>query len=45
MVLRLKLLCTSVITSIAFQEFVKSGARELAKKLTGEAIAKMGQDH
>jgi hypothetical protein len=29
--------------SLAFQEFIKSGAGELAKKFTGEAIAKMGQ--
>jgi hypothetical protein len=29
------------IASLAFQEFVKSGAGELAKRFTGEAIAKM----
>jgi hypothetical protein len=33
----------SAIASLAFQEFVKSGAGELAKKFTGEVIAKMGQ--
>jgi Effector-associated domain 1/TIR domain len=32
-----------VIATLAFQEFVKSGAGELAKRFTGEAIAKMGQ--
>lgn len=36
-------LTASTIASLAFQEFVKSGAGELAKKFTGEAIAKMGQ--
>jgi uncharacterized protein with von Willebrand factor type A (vWA) domain len=36
-------LTASAIASLAFQEFVKSGAGELAKKFTGEAIAKMGQ--
>jgi hypothetical protein len=29
--------------SLAFQEFIKSGADELANKFTGKAIAKMGQ--
>jgi uncharacterized protein with von Willebrand factor type A (vWA) domain len=29
--------------TLAFQEFIKSGAGELAKKFTAEAIAKMGQ--
>jgi hypothetical protein len=33
----------SAITTLAFQEFIKSGAGELAKKFTGEAIAKMEQ--
>jgi hypothetical protein len=33
----------SAIVTLAFQEFVKSGAGELAKKFTAEAIAKMGQ--
>jgi hypothetical protein len=33
----------SAIASLAFQEFVKSGAGDLAKRFTGEAIAKMGQ--
>ncbi len=33
----------SAIATLAFQEFVKSGAGELAKKFTAEAIAKMGQ--
>lgn len=33
----------SAIATLAFQEFVKSGAGELAKKFTGEAINKMGQ--
>jgi hypothetical protein len=32
-------LTVSTIASLAFQEFVKSGAGELAKKFTGEAIA------
>jgi hypothetical protein len=36
-------LTASAIASLAFQEFIKSGAGELAKKFTGEAIAKMGQ--
>jgi hypothetical protein len=36
-------LTASVIASLAFQEFVKSGAGDLAKRFTGEAIAKMGQ--
>lgn len=36
-------LTASAITTLAFQEFIKSGAGELAKKFTGEAIAKMGQ--
>jgi hypothetical protein len=36
-------LTASTIASLAFQEFIKSGAGELAKKFTGEAIAKMGQ--
>jgi hypothetical protein len=33
----------SAIATLAFQEFIKSGAGELAKKFTGEAIAKMEQ--
>jgi hypothetical protein len=33
----------SAIASLAFQEFVKSGAGDLAKRFTGEAIAKMGR--
>ena len=33
----------SAIATLAFQEFIKSGAGELAKKFTGEAIAKMGE--
>jgi hypothetical protein len=36
-------LTASAIASLAFQEFVKSGAGDLAKRFTGEAIAKMGQ--
>jgi hypothetical protein len=36
-------LTASTITTLAFQEFIKSGAGELAKKFTGEAIAKMEQ--
>jgi hypothetical protein len=36
-------LTASAIATLAFQEFIKSGAEELAKKFTGEAIAKMGQ--
>jgi hypothetical protein len=36
-------LTASAITTLAFQEFIKSGAGELAKKFTGEAIARMGQ--
>jgi hypothetical protein len=35
-------LTASAIASLAFQEFVKSGAGDLAKRFTGEAIAKMG---
>jgi hypothetical protein len=31
------------IATLAFQEFIKSGAGELAKKFTAEAIAKIGQ--
>jgi hypothetical protein len=31
-------LTASTITSLAFQEFIKSGAGELAKKFTGDAI-------
>jgi len=34
-------LTASAIASLAFQEFIKSGAGELAKKFTAEAIAKM----
>ena len=33
----------SAIAKLAFQEFIKSGAGEVAKKFTSEAIAKMGQ--
>jgi hypothetical protein len=33
----------SAIATLAFQEFIKSGAGELAKKFTGEAITKIGQ--
>jgi hypothetical protein len=36
-------LTASAIATLAFQEFVKSGAGDLAKRFTGEAIAKMGQ--
>lgn len=36
-------LTASMIATLAFQEFIKSGAGELAKKFTGEAIAKMTQ--
>jgi hypothetical protein len=36
-------LTASVIATLAFQEFIKSGAGELAKKFTGEAIAKIRQ--
>jgi hypothetical protein len=36
-------LTASAIATLAFQEFIKSGAGELAKKFTGEVIAKMGQ--
>ncbi len=35
------ILTASVIANLAFQEFIKSGAGELAKKFTAEAIAKM----
>jgi hypothetical protein len=35
-------LTASAIATLAFQEFIKSGAGELAKKFTGEAIARMG---
>jgi hypothetical protein len=34
-------LTASGIASLAFQEFIKSGAGELAKKFTAEAISKM----
>lgn len=34
-------LTASAIATLAFQEFIKSGAGELAKKFTVEAIAKM----
>ncbi len=34
-------LMASAIASLAFQEFIKSGAGELAKKFTAEAIARM----
>jgi hypothetical protein len=34
-------LTASAIASLAFQEFIKSGAGELAKKFTAEAIARM----
>ncbi len=36
-------LTASAIASPAFQKFVESGAGELAKKFTAEAIAMMGQ--
>jgi hypothetical protein len=36
-------LTARAIATLAFQEFIKSGAGELAKKFTGEAISKMGQ--
>ncbi|HEY9827415.1 MAG TPA: hypothetical protein V6D19_18400 [Stenomitos sp.] len=36
-------LTASAIARLAFEEFIKSGAGELAKKFTAEAIAKMGQ--
>jgi hypothetical protein len=36
-------LTASAIASLAFQEFVKSGAGDLAKRFTGEAITKMGR--
>jgi hypothetical protein len=36
-------LTASAIASLAFQEFIKSGSGELAKKFTAEAIAKMGE--
>jgi hypothetical protein len=36
-------LTASAIASLAFQEFVKSGAGDLAKRFTGEAIAKMDE--
>jgi hypothetical protein len=36
-------LTASMIAAPAFQEFIKSGAGELVKKITGDAIAKMGQ--
>jgi hypothetical protein len=34
-------LTASAIVSLAFQEFIKSGAGELAKKFTAEAVARM----
>ncbi|MHC5823232.1 MAG: hypothetical protein ACYT04_47210 [Nostoc sp.] len=36
-------LTASAITALAFQEFVKSGAGELAKKFTTSAIAKISE--
>jgi hypothetical protein len=33
----------SAIATLAFQEFIKSGAGELSKKFTVDAIAKIGQ--
>lgn len=33
----------SMIATLAFQKFIEGSAGELAKKFTGEAIAKMGQ--
>lgn len=36
-------LSASEVATLAFTEFIKSGAGELAKKFTAEAIAKMGQ--
>ena len=36
-------LTASAIVSLAFQEFIKSGAGDLAKKFTAEALAKMGE--
>lgn len=36
-------LTASAIATLAFQEFIKSGAGELAKKFTAEAIAKMSE--
>jgi hypothetical protein len=36
-------LSAGAIAALAFQEFIKSGSGELAKKFTGEAIAKIGQ--
>jgi diketogulonate reductase-like aldo/keto reductase len=35
------ILTASAIANLAFQEFIKSGAGELAKKFTAEAIAKI----
>jgi hypothetical protein len=37
----LSTLTATAIASLAFQEFIKSGAGELAKKFTAEAIARM----
>jgi hypothetical protein len=36
-------LTAGAIASLAFQEFVKSGAGDLAKRFNGRAIAQMGQ--
>jgi len=36
-------LTAGAIATLAFQEFIKSGSGELAKKFTTEAISKMGQ--
>jgi hypothetical protein len=36
-------LTASAIASLAFQRFAKSGAGDLAKRFTGEAIAKMDE--
>ena len=36
-------LTAGAIATLAFQEFIKAGAGEAAKKFTSEAIAKMGE--
>ena len=37
------ILTASAIANLAFQEFIKSGSGEIAKKFTAEAIAKMDE--
>jgi hypothetical protein len=36
-------LTASAVATLAFQKFIEGSAEEVAKKFTGDAIAKMGQ--